>query len=109
MKRALLMTALAVGAFLAGTAPVRADGDPEAGRVKFETCLGCHGVPNYTNAYPAYRVPKLAGQSAAYVTAALKAYQSGERKHPTMIAQAASLGDQDIEDIATYVASLGAQ
>ena len=31
------------------------------------TCLGCHGIPNYKNAYPVYSVPKLGGQHAAYL------------------------------------------
>lgn len=81
-----------------------AAGNPDAGRVKANTCMGCHGIPAYTNAYPTYRVPKLGGQSAAYLTAAMKAYKSGERPHKTMQAQAVSLSDQDIEDIAAYLA-----
>lgn len=81
-----------------------AAGNPDAGRVKANTCMGCHGIPAYTNAYPTYRVPKLGGQSADYLAAALKAYKSGERPHKTMQAQAVSLSDQDIEDIAAYLA-----
>jgi cytochrome c553 len=80
-----------------------ADGDAAAGRVKFETCRGCHAVPGYTNAFPQYHVPKVGGQHAARIVAALHAYKSGERKHPTMIAQAASLSDQDMQDIAAYL------
>jgi cytochrome c553 len=81
-----------------------AAGNPDAGRTKANTCMGCHGIPGYTNAYPTYRVPKLGGQPAEYVVSALKAYKSGERPHKTMRAQAASLSDQDIEDIAAYIA-----
>lgn len=82
-----------------------AQGDAEAGRVKSSTCMGCHGIPKYNNAYPTYRVPKLGGQPAAYLASALKAYRSGERPHPTMHAQAASLSDQDIADIAAFLSS----
>ncbi|NCX51247.1 MAG: cytochrome c, partial [Burkholderiaceae bacterium] len=32
----------------------------------------------------------------------LKAYKSGERKHPTMRAIAGSLTDQDMADLAAY-------
>ena len=67
--------------------------------------MGCHGIPKYNNAYPTYRVPKLGGQPAAYLASALKAYRSGERPHPTMHAQAASLSDQDIADIAAFLSS----
>jgi cytochrome c553 len=78
-------------------------GDPEAGKYKFSTCLGCHGIPGYTNVYPAYHVPRLGGQHAQYIVAALKEYQAGNRKHPTMHANAFPLSDQDMEDIAAYV------
>jgi cytochrome c553 len=82
-----------------------AAGDTEAGRLKSNTCMGCHGIPGYTNAYPAYRVPKLGGQSPEYLDLALRAYRSGERPHPTMRAQAANLSDQDIADIAAFLAT----
>jgi cytochrome c553 len=81
----------------------QAAGDPAAGEKKFYTCYGCHGLPNYRNAYPDYSVPKLRHQTAAYIIAALQEYRSGERPHPTMHAQASSLSDQDIEDIAAYL------
>ena len=96
--------AAAALALLAAPAALAA-GNPDAGRVKANTCMGCHGIPGYTNAYPTYRVPKLGGQSPEYVAAALKAYKTGERPHKTMQAQAMSLSDQDIDDIAAYLAS----
>jgi cytochrome c553 len=82
-----------------------ADGDAAAGRQKFYTCVGCHGIPNYNNVYPTYRVPKLGGQNAQYIEDALKEYKSGARNHPTMHAQASSLSDQDIADIAAYLST----
>src|SRR5579859_1629762 len=87
----------------------RADGDPAKGKVDAYTCIGCHGVPNYTNVYPTYRVPQLAGQHAAYIVQALKEYKSGERNHKTMHAQASSLSDQQMQDIAAYFESLGSK
>ena len=81
----------------------RAAGDPVAGEKKFYTCYGCHGVVNYKNAYPDYSVPKLRHQNSAYLIAALQEYRDGTRPHATMHAQAASLSDQDIEDIAAYL------
>ncbi len=50
-------------------------------------------------------MPKLGGQTAEYLAIALKAYKSGERPHATMRAQAANLSDQDIADIAAFLAA----
>ncbi|WP_231892825.1 c-type cytochrome [endosymbiont of unidentified scaly snail isolate Monju] len=86
---------------------VSATGDPQAGRAKSEACLGCHGIPSYNNVYPTYHVPKLAGQHADYIVAALKAYRDGQRQHPTMSVQASSLSDQDMADIGAFWESLG--
>ena len=80
--------------------------DIEAGKTSATTCTGCHGIANYNNVYPVYKVPKLAGQNEKYLVTALNGYKNGERKHPTMEAQAASLNDQDIANIAAWFASL---
>jgi cytochrome c553 len=79
-----------------------AAGDAARGKILSYTCLGCHGIQDYKNVYPTYSVPELVGQHPEYLIAALKEYRSGERSHATMHEQAASLSDQDIEDIATY-------
>lgn len=81
-------------------------GDIAAGKAKALTCMGCHGAAGMRNAYPTFLIPKLGGQHAEYLAAALKAYQTGDRNHETMRAQAASLSDKDIADIAAYLASL---
>ncbi len=80
-----------------------AEGDPIAGKFDFDTCAGCHSVPGYTNVYPTYHVPRLGGQNPDYVINALKAYKAGERNHPTMKANADSLTDEQMLNIATYV------
>jgi cytochrome c553 len=49
-------------------------------------------------------VPKLHGQRPQYLVAALKAYKSGERSHGTMHSQASSMNDQDMADVAAYLA-----
>ena len=81
-------------------------GDAARGRQLVYTCQGCHGVEGYKNAYPNYHVPKIGGQSETYLVAALTAYSKGERKHPTMQAQAESFSDQDIADIAAFLSSV---
>lgn len=93
---------------LAGNAGlVQAAGDPVAGESKAYTCLGCHGVKHYVNTYPSYHVPRIAGQHAEYLVAALQAYRSKTRSHATMQANAGLLSDQDIEDIAAWFALQG--
>ena len=77
-------------------------GNVERGKQISYTCLGCHGVPGYRNAYPNYSVPKLEGQHPEYIVIALQAYRSGERSHLTMHSQASTLTDQDMLDIAAY-------
>jgi cytochrome c553 len=108
-----LMQRLAMGATcsmalaLTLSAPVSAAGDPAEGAKKAYTCLGCHGVEHYVNAYPTYKVPRIAGQHEAYLVAALQAYRGKTRHHPTMQANAGLLSDQDIADISAYLASQG--
>jgi len=83
-----------------------ADADLDAGKQIAYSCLGCHGIDGYRNAYPSYRVPKLGGQKAAYLEIALRGYRNGSRAHPTMIGQANSLSDEDITNVAAYLASM---
>ncbi len=80
------------------------NGDAKRGKDLAYTCNGCHAISNYKNVYPTYSVPKLHGQRPQYLVAALKAYKSGERSHGTMHSQAASLNEQDMADVAAYLA-----
>jgi cytochrome c553 len=105
MKLRPTLVAIGLGIVLnAGGTLAHADGDAKRGATLAYTCLGCHGIPNYKNAYPNYRVPKVGGQYAKYIDAALKEYASGARSHPTMYSQATTLSDQDRADIAAYLA-----
>jgi cytochrome c553 len=102
----LSIAAIAVGT-LAGTAWAQepaAQGDARHGKAISYTCLGCHGIDGYKNAYPMYSVPKLEGQNPDYLAAALHGYRDGDRAHVTMHAQASELSDQDMLDIAAYFA-----
>jgi cytochrome c553 len=104
--RILHLLYLASAAFaLSPTASVAADisGDPSSGRAKSSMCAGCHNIPGYKTAFPTvYHVPKIDGQHAAYIVSALRAYKSGERRHPSMRAIAAGLSDQDMADLAAF-------
>ena len=104
MKQAFLTAACLLIATAAG--PAFAKGDAKLGKQLAYTCTGCHGIVEYKNAYPNYRVPKIGGQNEQYIVNALTEYKKGERNHPTMHAQAQSFSDQDIADIAAYLSSL---
>jgi cytochrome c553 len=79
----------------------------QAGEKKAAMCMGCHSIPGYQASFPeVHKVPMLAGQNAKYMAAALAAYKSGDRKHPTMRAIASSLSEQDMADLAAYYESL---
>jgi cytochrome c553 len=99
--------ALACASLASTTVPAQdqpLQGDAKRGKAISYTCLGCHGIEGYKNAYPMYTVPKLEGQHPEYLAAALQEYRSGDRSHITMHAQASTLSDQDIADIAAYFA-----
>ena len=75
MKRKLLIGAALAGIGLSLATPVHASGDAARGKVKAITCMGCHGIPGYHNAYPNYPVPRVGGQHPEYIVAALKGVQ----------------------------------
>ncbi len=105
ISRKLIMLMLCLALALPGLA--LAEGDAERGAILADSCLGCHGIPGYRNAYPSYRVPKLGGQQDEYLVLALQGYKNKTRAHPTMYAQGATLSDQDMRDLAAYFASQG--
>lgn len=103
-----LLPILLALASLTGMADAVQAQDARAGERKIAMCTGCHNIPGYHAAFPEqHRVPKISGQSAPYLIAALTAYRKGERKHPTMRAIAASLSDRDMADLAAYYAGRG--
>jgi len=71
-------------------------------------CIGCHAIPGYQASFPqVYRVPKIGGQSAQYIEAALKAYRDGSRNMPTMAGIAKGLTDEQIAALGAYYAARG--
>lgn len=106
MRSATTWATLFMALAFAGVAGQAWGADPEAGKYSAQTCMGCHGIPGQTNVYPTYRVPKLGGQNAQYIMDALEAYRAGDRDHALMRAQASSLTDEEIENIAAYFESV---
>jgi len=78
--------------------------DAHHGKEVSYTCLGCHGIDGYKNAYPMYSVPELRGQNPEYLVSALHGYRDGDRAHLTMHSQTETLSEQDMVDIATFLA-----
>jgi cytochrome c553 len=109
MKHRRLATATSVLVMLLAAVPVAATAAGEAtkGAELATSCMGCHGIAGYRNAYPSYRVPKLGGQNPEYLVLAMQAYRAKTRPHPTMAAHMAAFSDTDMQDIAAFFASQG--
>ncbi len=104
MKQQLILAA--VLALASGAA--FADGDAANGGKLFDAngCAGCHGSNAVSAADQPLHAPILAGQYKDYLIQALHEYKKGERKAAVMNGVAGSLSDQDIKDLAEYLAAL---
>ncbi len=83
-----------------------AGGDSVAGQKKVEqVCQSCHGLDGQgiNDTYP-----KLSGQFADYMVRALMDYKSGARKNAIMSGFAATLTEDDMENVAAYYSRLDA-
>jgi cytochrome c553 len=98
------LSVVAIFGLLAASGSALADAEA-AKATATGVCAGCHG-PNGISAADIY--PNLAGQKKGYLVAALKAYRDKTRSNPMMNGMAASLGDQQIEDLAAYFSGLKA-
>jgi cytochrome c553 len=81
------------------------DGSIDAGKARALTCTACHG-PEGNSVNPSW--PNIAGQSADYLLAQLKAFKEGHRVDPLMSSQAMLLSDEDMANLAVYFESLPA-
>ena len=63
-------------------------------------CLTCHG-PKGQSAVATW--PKLSAQHAAYTAKQLKNFKEGTRANPVMMGMAATLTEQDMQNIAAYL------
>ena len=98
--RYLVLAALPLGAALPAPAPAQ---DAAAGKAKAVACAVCHGANGIAVAPDA---PNLAGQSTIYLSAQLRAYRDGTRKHEIMSLMARPLTDADIANLAAWFASI---
>jgi cytochrome c553 len=65
-------------------------------------CLTCHG-PKGQSAVSTW--PKLSAQHAAYTAKQLKNFKEGTRANPVMMGMAATLTEQDMNNISAYLAA----
>lgn len=77
-----------------------AEGDPVAGKRKTVTCNACHGQSGFKS------MPRLGGQSAAYLISAMWAYKDDKRAHATMRDVTRVLSSKDIADLAAHYAAV---
>ena len=97
-----LVAIAATCALLGSATAALAAGDPAAGKAKSAVCVACHN-PDGNSTNPTY--PKLAGQSADYLTKQLVEFKSGARVNAIMVGMVAALTPQDMEDLSAYFAS----
>jgi cytochrome c553 len=102
----MIRVACLVGlALFGGLVPAAADGTAAAGAQKIKSlgCIACHGRDGVSKLPEA---PNLAGQVQVYLTSALQAYRSKERKNEIMNTVAENLSDADIADLTAYYNSI---
>ena len=104
---AQMKATLTIGAALVlslGSLNVHAKGNAESGKAKAaQVCAACHGPDGNKPTGPDF--PILAGQHTDYLRKALADYKSGKRSNPIMKGFAATLSNQEMDDLAAWFAS----
>lgn len=109
MKRALLLTAVAVAVAVGATqgAPAWAEeaaAKPDlakAQQIVNQVCSACHGADGNSPTPPN---PNLAGQQADYIALQLAHFKGGVRSNPIMAGMAAALSPEDMRSLGAYFA-----
>lgn len=100
MLPALVFAPLSALSVMSGVADAK--GSVEAGQTKTATCVACHGLDG-NSVNPEW--PSIAGQHEQYIVKELKAFKSGVRQNVLMSPMAATLSEQDMEDLGAYYAT----
>lgn len=109
MKRALLLTAVAVAVVLGAMLGVPARAEETASKADLakaqqivnQVCSACHGADGNS---PSPANPNLAGQQADYIALQLAHFKSGVRSNPVMAGMAAALTPEDMRSLGAYFA-----
>jgi len=85
--------------------PVAQAGDADAGEQAYlvKGCIGCHGPHGKSSNSEIY--PTLAGKDDAYLVEQMKAFRDGSRNNPLMSPMSFGLTDDDIANLAAYLAA----
>ena len=84
-------------------AGLKSTADLEAGRKKATVCAACHGQDGISTQR---NYPNLRGQKRAYLVKQFTSFRDGPRKDPIMTPMLKTFSDQDIDNVASYFASL---
>lgn len=86
-------------------------GNPKMGRMRYMTCVGCHGLKAEGNR--AFNAPRLAGQAPWYLKSQMSKFKEGVRgAHPTdvegqqMAPMARLLVGPAVDDVIAYIARI---
>ncbi len=103
MAPVLLAAAVLAAAF--SVSPALASGDAARGAALAQerSCGGCHGAKGVSD-QP--NIPSLAGQQAEFITLQMILFRERLRDAPPMPDLSQGLGDQQVEDLAAFYASL---
>jgi len=86
------------------TSPAVAGEELSAGKaIAQKDCAGCHGLDGKG---ANENIPNLAAQYTDYLVASLNAYREGKRTHAALKDMAAGMTDEDVQNVASYYASL---
>ena len=96
---------IVAGLVFAAAQPATA-GDAAVGEKAYagRACIGCHG-PGGVSANPSL-YPTLKGKDAAFIAEQLNAFRDGSRSNPLMTPMSTGLSDEDVANIAAYIAAL---
>ena len=98
---AALVLVLLVLATNATAAPLQV---PDTLAQRALACTGCHGSQGRST--PLGYIPRIAGKPAGYLFAQLLAFRDGQRQHDGMARLLVHLGDDYLDELAGYFASL---
>ena len=100
---AAVLAAPALPAFAADAAPVPAKPDLAKGEASYSTvCVACHAADGNSSIA---ENPKLAQQHPAYLVKQLEEFKSGKRASAIMQGFASMLSDEDMKNVAAWLAS----
>ena len=103
MKSVCTLLGSILGSIILAFAQPAEAGDLALGRAKAVTCKPCHGLDGIGK-LPIY--PNISGQKEIYLSGQLRAFRDGVRKDEMMSFVTKNLSDEDIDNLATYYASI---